>query len=158
MIIVSDSSPLIALSLCGKLGILEKLYSDVLIPYAVFDEISIPHKPFADELLLWAQEKIAIINDIDLANAINIILDRGESEAIVLYNEIKADALLIDEKAGREYAENYGVNIIGTLGILLKAKQQGLIKEIKPDIDLLKQSPIRISDTLYEKILALAGE
>ncbi|MDR0910202.1 MAG: DUF3368 domain-containing protein [Spirochaetaceae bacterium] len=158
MIIICDSSPLIALAICNKLAILEKLYGKVVVPRAVYNEIVVRSKPNALELIEWTRDKVVDINDDDLADAINVVLDRGESEAIALYKELNADVLLIDEKAGREYAEGYGVKIIGTLGVLLKAKQSGLVKEIKSDISILKQSTIRISDELYERILGLAGE
>jgi predicted nucleic acid-binding protein len=65
---------------------------------------------------------------------------------------------LIDERKGRKIAQVYNVNIIGTLGLLLKAKQQGLLERVKPDIELLQQSSTRISTELYQRVLGLAGE
>jgi predicted nucleic acid-binding protein len=158
MIIVSDSSPLLALAICDKLDLPGALFGKVYIPRAVFEEISKPGKTNAEKLEAWGRDKILEVKDKNLAGAINVVLDKGESEAIALYRETGADRLLIDERAGRKYAETYGVNIIGTLGILLQAKQKGLIPSITPYVNKLKKSNIRISDELYNRILTLAGE
>lgn len=88
----------------------------------------------------------------------NMGLDLGESESIVLYNELKADILIIDEKKGRTVAKSISTNLIGTLGILLKAKQEGLINEIKPLLDKLIESNIKISRQLYDEIIHKSNE
>jgi predicted nucleic acid-binding protein len=131
MIIVCDSAPLFALAVCGQLDLLEKLYDEVLIPEAVYQEAIVPGKPHADKLGEWAQGKVVEITDIELCRSIKLSLHKGEAEAITLYKEKSADLLLIDEKKGRKVAEYYDVKIIGTIGLLLKAKQEGLLPRKK---------------------------
>jgi predicted nucleic acid-binding protein len=93
-----------------------------------------------------------------MLQAINLTLDSGESEAIALYWEKATDFLLIDEQRGRKIAAQSGIKIIGTLGVLLLAKRKGLISAIRPFVDLLRRSPVRISDYLYQKTLEIAEE
>lgn len=85
-------------------------------------------------------------------------LDLGESEAIVLANNIDADLIIIDERKARRIAKDIGLNVTGTLGILVEAKQRGLVKELKPLLDKLIKNKIRISKKLYQDILELANE
>lgn len=85
-------------------------------------------------------------------------LDLGESEAIVLANNIDADLIIIDERKARRIAKDIGLNVTGTLGILVDAKQRGLVKELKPLLDKLIKNEIRISKILYQDILELANE
>jgi predicted nucleic acid-binding protein len=85
-------------------------------------------------------------------------LDRGEAEAIALYQEKSADYLLIDERLGRKVAQQYGSRIIGSLGILLKAKQTHLLDAIGPCIERLKASTIRIASTIYDFVMKQANE
>jgi predicted nucleic acid-binding protein len=158
MIIVCDSSALFALAICDKLDLLDKLYNTVLIPGAVFRESIIQGKPNAKKIKDWAQNKVVEVTKAQLLNAFNLLLDRGEAEAVTLYKEKSADLLLIDEIKGRKIARYYNVNIIGTLGILLKAKKDGVLSSIKPSIDLLQKSSIRISDDLYKLALDTAVE
>ncbi|GMO30111.1 MAG: DUF3368 domain-containing protein [Termitinemataceae bacterium] len=158
MIIVCDSSALFALAICNKLDLLDKLYDKVFLPLAVFHESTIIGKPHAEMINVWGKDKVVKITDDKLFQAVHFVLDTGEAEAITLYKEKSADALLIDEQKGRKIAEYYNINIIGTLGILLKAKHEGIISEISPSVQLLRQSKIRISDELYNTILELAGE
>ncbi|GHT58414.1 nucleic acid-binding protein [Spirochaetia bacterium] len=158
MIIACDSAPLFALAVCGQLDLLEKLYDEVLIPEAVYQEATVPDKPNADKIAEWAQGKIVKITDMELFHAIKLSLHKGEAEAIALYKEKSADFLLIDEKKGRKVAEYYDVKIIGTIGLLLKAKQEGLVPRIKPCIELLQQSTVRIASALYQRALERAGE
>ncbi|MHC6203777.1 DUF3368 domain-containing protein [Breznakiellaceae bacterium SP9] len=158
MIIVCDSSPLFALAVCDKLDLLEKLYDTVLLPLAVYRESTITGKPNAEKIAIWAHDKLVEITDTELFKAVNVTLDTGEAEAFTLYKEKFADALLIDELKGRKIARHYNVNIIGTLGILLKSKHDGIISEIKPSVELLQNSKIRISERVYEIALRAARE
>jgi predicted nucleic acid-binding protein len=85
-------------------------------------------------------------------------LDRGEAEVIVLAREISADWVIIDEEAGRSYARHFNLTLTGTLGILLRAKQDGLIPEIKPLLERLLASGVWVSKWVFDDVLALAGE
>jgi predicted nucleic acid-binding protein len=158
MIIVSDTSPIIALAACEKLDVLDSMFKKVCIPQAVFNELTIPDKPQAAEIAKWARGRIVpAINTAAIA-AFSLSLDPGESEALSLYWEIAADYMLIDEKRGRIIAARNGIKIIGTMGVLLLAKQKGLVPVIKPSLDMLMQTGFRVSDMFYRHILERAGE
>ena len=158
MVIVSDTSPVIALALCNKLDLLDKLFDRVCIPQAVFNELAVPDKPGAIEIVEWARDKIVSVKNTDVVKALSLNLDLGESEALSLYWETSADFLLIDEKRGRNIAHRNGVKTIGTVGILLSAKQRGLITLVKPFLNVLMHNGYRISDSLYNQYLERAGE
>jgi predicted nucleic acid-binding protein len=158
MIVICDASPLVALSLCDKLDLLDAIFQEVVVPITVYREASMEGKPESDKIAAWAQGKVQKAASQPLVQAVNISLDAGESEAITLYWEKSADFLLIDEKRGRRIAAQEGIKIIGTLGLLLLAKDKGLVSAIKPFLDKLLNSPIRLSDTLYRDILNLAIE
>ena len=84
-------------------------------------------------------------------------LDDGESEAIILADELKSDALIIDERKGRKVAQKLGIKITGTVGVLLQAHDENMITsdEIKAYLDKLKNSNIRLSDSLIQEALSL---
>ena len=158
MLVVSDASPIIALAVCNKLDLLDKLFDRVCIPQAVFNELVIPDKPNARVVLDWARDKVVSVKNPSVITALSMNLDAGESEALALYWESKADFLLIDEKRGRIIALRNGIKTIGTVGILLSSKQKGLIKSVRPLLELLVNNGFRISDILYQQILERAGE
>jgi predicted nucleic acid-binding protein len=158
MLIVSDTSPIIALAVCGKLDLLDKLFDKVCIPQAVFNELAIPDKPKAREIIEWAKNKVIPAKNRTVISALSLNLDIGESEALSLYWETNADFLLIDEKRGRIIALRNGIKTIGTIGILLSAKQRGFITLVKPFLDILMNNSFRISDILYQQILERTGE
>jgi predicted nucleic acid-binding protein len=158
MLIICDSSPLVALSLCKELRLLDALFGNVIVPEKVYNEINKLGKPEAGNIAAWAQGKIHRAENQQIEEALNLSLDAGESEAIALYWEKSADFLLIDEQKGRKIAVQKGIRIIGTVGILLRAKQECLITTVRPFVDLLRNSPIHISDDLYRKALELARE
>ncbi len=164
MIIVSDTSPITNLAAIGQLDLLRQLYSRVIIPQAVYNEMVGVDKvvPGAVEVqqLSWIQT-IAVVNSQQVTeiqeNQNNI--DLGEAEAIILSKELKADLLLMDERRGRTVATSYGLNVTGLLGVLLQAKKQGLIPAIKPLIDqLIATADFRVSQKLYAIVLQSADE
>jgi predicted nucleic acid-binding protein len=134
------------------------LFDTVYIPKAVYDELNVPGKPEFDSIAAWVKGKIVHAINMPLINALRVTLDPGESEAISLYWEKQADYLLIDEKRGRAIARAGGVKIVGTAGILLLAKGQSLIPEIKSSLDMLIRNDFRISDLLYHQLLQKTGE
>jgi predicted nucleic acid-binding protein len=158
MIIVCDSSPIIALALCGQLELLDKLFIDVLIPQEVYNESTKEGKMPTPAIKEWAVGKVVEVIDHEQVNHFNKILDKGESEAIVLALEKTADYLLVDEKKGRKTAVENGIKVIGSLGVLIMAKRKGMLQSIKPSLDVLRQSSTRISEFLYEQALKIAGE
>lgn len=162
MIVVSDTSPITNLAAVGLLNLLHQLYQEVIIPQAVYDEMVrlgyIVPGTVEVQTLPWI--KVKTVSDIQRVAILQNKLDIGEAEAIVLALELKADLLLLDERRGRKIASSLGLNqITGLLGVLLEAKQKGLISTIKPVVDLLiNENNFRISDRLYQKIIQVAGE
>ena len=155
MILIADSSALVAIAIVDKLDVLDKLFGSVYIPKAVFDEISKQDKPESKKLTDYCMSHV-----IDIREQVNfnISLGLGESEAIVLYKEKNADFLLCDDKKAKKFAQTFGINTIGSLGILLKAKEKKLIDTINPLLVLLKKSNIFIDDKTFELVLKMAGE
>lgn len=160
MLVVSDTSPIRALSAIGRLDVLPKLYGSVLIPPAVEAELAVPVKGLPDVsqgphgFLLRAAP-----TDVARVSSLAMHLNPGESEAIVLALERAADAILIDERRGRSTAVELGLIPIGTLGVLSEAKSRGLVSALAPLIAQV-QSKIgfRIHPRLVERVLRDAGE
>jgi uncharacterized protein len=157
MLIVADSSALIALAACDGLDLLLKIYTEVKVPEAVFSETVAPEKPYSEILGNFLSDKVM---HVDAARWVFAAggLGRGEIEAMALYKQLNADALLIDDHRARVIAEHNHVNCIGALGFLLLAKQSGKTQSVKPYVQKLRQSSIYYSDDLLEKVLKLAGE
>ena len=155
MILIADSSALIALAVVNKLDLLEELFGQVYVPRAVYNEVSHQSKGESEKLANYCKNKVLdIASDVNL----NITLGLGESEAIILYKEKNANFLLCDDKKAKKFARNFGVNVIGSLGILLKAKEERLIAELTPLIERLKESQIFIDDKTCELVLRMADE
>jgi uncharacterized protein len=159
--VVSNTSPITNLAAVNKLNLLQQLYGNIIIPEAVFQELTGIDNPVPgkDEVQIfeWIQTR-QVINR-DQVTALQLELDEGESEAIVLAMELNANRLLIDERRGRTIAVNLGLKITGVLGILIVAKRRGLIKGVKPILDdLIRTAQFRVSDSLYTQILQDVAE
>lgn len=157
MILIADSSALIALSICESLELLEPLFGEVQVPKAVLDEVSISQKQQAVQLAEFLKDKVKTVETGRFVY-LDAYADAGETEAMILYKQVNADWLLIDDKRGRKVAQINNIKIIGSMGVLLAAKKKGLITAIKPKLDLLAQSNIYFSPALYQSILKSAGE
>jgi len=155
MILIADSSALIALAVVDKLDVLDELFGEVYVPRAVYNEISHQSKDESEKLADYCKDKVL---NIASETNLNVTLGIGESEAIMLYKEKRADFLLCDDKKAKKFARNFGVNVVGSLGVLLKAKEEKLIVEINPLIEKLKFSQIFIDDKTFELVLKMAGE
>ena len=157
MLIISNSSPLIALSRIGRLDILKSLYGKIFIPKAVEKEIRAdPIRKIDLNRLSWI--KVKVLNQSLSSDILSVNLGLGESETIALALELKAELVILDELAGRNMAESLNLKFTGTLGVLLKAKKKGLIPSVKELIDALNKHEFRISPQLYQNILELSKE
>ncbi len=152
--IIGDSSALIALSIVGKLELLETLYDTLYIPQAVYDEVTKLEKKQSDILKVFLKERVKTVE----LNLKKLGLGIGELEAITLYKQLNADVLLIDDNRAKKYALLNDVRVVGSLGILIKAKEKGYIEKIKPLLDKLQDSDIFVSDALVTKVLDICGE
>lgn len=142
----------------SRIEILKDLYSEIIIPQAVFDEIEEgKNKVYYEDLskIEWIR-----IQEIADRNSVKFLrdLDAGEAEAIVLAKETEAELLVIDEKLGRFYTKQAGLKITGTIGVLVKAKKRGLIKHVKPLLIELTKKDVWISDSLIAEICKLTDE
>lgn len=157
MIIVADSSALIALATCSALDVLLDLYDNIYVPSAVYYEVSQADKPQAATLQEFLHERIVEINPNQLIIAVGG-LGTGELEAMALYQQLQADKLLIDDRKAKRVAQANGIECIGVLGLLLLAKHHGHISEITPFINQLSESSLHYSQAILLKALQLAGE
>jgi hypothetical protein len=161
MIVVSDTSPLINLAAVGQLDLLRQLYQHVIIPQAIYDEIVVAGagQPGAVEVKGASWIETRRLRDQALVNILLLELDRGEAEALALAAELKADLLLIDESKGRAIAARLGFVHIGLLGILVQAKQRGIIDAVKPLLDdLIAKAGFWIGAELYQRVLQAVSE
>ena len=164
MIVVSDTSPITNLAAIAQLDLLQQLYTSLIIPTAVYNEMVEVDKvvPGAVEVqtLSWIQtQAVADAQRVTDLQTSQENIDLGEAEAIILAVELKADLLLMDERRGRALATSYGLSVTGLLGVLLQAKRNGLISTVKPLMDqLIEQVDFRVSSQLYTTILQSASE
>lgn len=119
MIVISDTTPLISLMKAGLLDLLETYFGEVQIPMAVFKELASNTK-FAEEAEKIKGCKFIKVITIDEDKSVDRLrritgLDLGESEAIILSDNLQADLLLMDEAKGRNIAERMGLKIMGTI-------------------------------------------
>lgn len=145
MLIIADSSALVALATCSALDILLTLYGTVKVPQAVYDEVAVPDKPQGVALAKFLRSRVVVVDTSQFVLSAGG-LGQGEIEAMALYKLLAADYLLIDDRRARIVAEANQIHCIGALGMLLLAKQKGVVSEITPYVNLLRASPIHYGD------------
>jgi predicted nucleic acid-binding protein len=151
-VVVSDTSPLHYLILCGAENILPSLFQQIVIPPTVFNELQQLNTPpqvrqWASALPKWVTVQSPKITNLDLD------VDAGELEAICLAQEIHADAVLMDDRAGRKAAIHCGLAVVGTIGLLEQAAERRLI-ELSPTLTRLRQTNARLDPELIRAALA----
>jgi len=156
--VVSNTTPIISLLKLNRLDLLQQLYGQILIPLAVYREIEAGKtKGYYKDL-----SKIDWISILEIKDKKSVKyfldLDQGEAEAIVLATEFNADLIILDERLGRFYAKHAELKVTGTIGVLIKAKKEGLIEYVKPMLEELIKKEVWISDKLKVEILKKIGE
>jgi predicted nucleic acid-binding protein len=150
MIIISDTGPLISLAGIDKLVLLEELCGDIYIPQAVWDEIQPLIEVFNIPDVKKYEEKI---KKLTTRNIYTDLAYYGESEAMILYKELNANYLLIDDSEARVFAEKESINCMGALAVLIDAKNAGLIDALRPLFKMLLENNRYYSISLLNRIL-----
>ncbi len=161
MIIVSNTTPLIGLAIIQRFELLQQLFGEIYIPQAVYNEAVIAGREVGGAKREVSLAKWIYTLEVKDRLAVNVLLDDldlGEAETIVLALELNANWVLMDEKKGRRKLTLLGLRKIGTAGILLKAKQVGLLTTIRPDLEDLHRRGFSISQSVMEAVLRRAGE
>lgn len=147
--IISDTSCIIILSRIQQLDLLQKLFGNIIITKQVAKE-------YKDSLPDWIE--VVELSNNKIFDFLLHQLDIGESSSIAKALEYENALLIIDEAKGRKISKNFNINIIGTIGVIIKAKKQGIIPQARPIIDQLIFSGFRISDEFLDIIFSTLNE
>lgn len=145
--VVADSTCLIGLERIGKLDVLPELFEPIMIPDEVANEFGVS--------LSWL--KVETPSNRTLVNALKLIVDDGEAEAIALALEENCK-IILDDKQARSVAKKLGLAIVGTVGVFVTAKQNSLIDSLKNVLDALENNGFRMSEDLKTEALKIVGE
>ena len=163
MIVISDTTPIISLMKANRLDLLKKLYGKVLIPNAVYKELT-ENATFAKEAKMIKDIDYLTVVAVENKKSVSVLrnvtgLDAGESEALIMYDEQKADLLLMDEHKGRSVAKQLNVRHIGTVGVLLLAYDKGVIQQddVKSCLDTMLANHIRLDRNLCNVVMEHIG-
>ncbi len=155
MIVVSDTTSLNYLILTATVHVLPAIFGRVYAPSAVIKELLHPRSPQA--VGTWASSPPEWLTVQDPTHTGAWKLGRGETAAISLALELKADRALIDDRDGSRQATRSGLKVVGTLGILEEAAKRGLI-DIEQKTKELKETNFRASERLYQTVLERVRE
>ncbi len=163
MTVISNSSPLITLANAKRLHLLQGVFEEVIIPYAVYDEVVVQGRmrPGAENIAAaqWVvcrqvENQAAVQN----FRGIHRCLGPGEAETIILAKQLMADWVIIDEVRGRRAAAQEGLKLIGTIGVVILAKELALIASVQNVLDDFVRAGFRLSSATYQAALEKAGE
>jgi len=163
-LVISDASTLIHLSAIDRLDLLREFYSSITVPSTVWKEVVEMGEGRAgmNEVQQAKQDGWLVVRastNESLFKSLKRDLDTGEAEAIAIAIELSADLILLDELRARQIADGYGLQKIGIVGILIRAKNKGEINLLKPELDrLITENGFWISKKLYDQSLKAVGE
>jgi predicted nucleic acid-binding protein len=163
MPVVSNTSPLFNLAAIGKLALLRQAFAEILIPEAVLDELEpvreYPGVQAIHDAIAQGWIVVRVPQDVSKIRNLEQDLGRGEAAAIALALELKLRRILIDEREGSRTAERSGLEPVGILGVLLRAKREGHLESVKEMMIVLRaEVGFYIRRDLFAKVLHLAGE
>ena len=153
MTVVADASPICYLILMGEIELLPKLFSRMVLPDAVLSELSAEGSPAAvREWVGWLPRWVSAESVGGRPTMALQHLHAGERETILLAEAINADLVLLDDKAARRLASERGLRVVGLLGVLVEASNQGLVS-LPEAIDRLTHTTFRCSPALLKSVL-----
>ncbi|MBI5650551.1 MAG: DUF3368 domain-containing protein [Chloroflexi bacterium] len=157
-VVISNTTPFVGLSITGNFESLKTLFGEIKIPEAVYQEMIVAGatRPGAAEMLHGITNgwiRVEAVHPSNTLITLKVDLDDGEAEAIALALQTKADLVLLDERKARAKAKALGLDITGTVGIILLAHRKGLDVDVASALARLKEQGFRISDQLYQRVL-----
>ncbi|KAA3651094.1 MAG: DUF3368 domain-containing protein [Rhodocyclaceae bacterium] len=158
--VVADSGPLIAFARLSALGVLHEMFGKVLVPRVVADECTFQlHRPGAQAIA--AAIEATVLTRMEVGGVARFaethLLDASEAAALLLA-QAQACPALVDERRGRRVAARLGVPVVGTVGVLLAARQAGKMPALNPLLDSLDAFGYRLPKALAGEALLRAGE
>jgi uncharacterized protein len=156
--VIINNTPLVALWSLDRLDLLRHLFAVVWLPTAVESEFLLVERA-ARQRALVGVDWLQTVTLSDPRHALTYTgLDRGEAEVLALAVEHKARLVIVDERKGRRYAHRLGLPLTGTLGVLLLAKEEGLITAVAPLLQQLLDQGLYFSPEVISRALTLAQE
>ena len=158
--VIANSTPLIALAKINRLDLLKEVYSQIVIPKAVYEEVAISGKGKKGSVEITKAKwiKVKEVRDEKLKKFLQLELGKGEAEVIALAYEANADLVIMDENRGRRMARMFSLNVSGTIGTIIEAKKEGLLNNVQEVLDELINADVWIGEDLYEEALRLSEE
>lgn len=156
--IVCNASPLIALANLDRLDLLDRLFHEWCVPERVAAECTVDQKPFATRLRAVFPGHVLPVIAPEPVRALCLLVDAGEAEVIALAEERGIPQVLMDDRKGRRVASARGLKVIGTVGLLLRAKSAGHIPSVRIALETLSAAGIRVSAPLQAEALRIADE
>jgi len=159
LMVISNTSPIFYLHRLGQLELLRKLYQSIIIPEGVIEELKVG-KMQGEDVPDIPKYKWIEIQAVQVPEVVSLIMDLGMGEAQVLALAIEnpGSLIILDDRLAREIASSRNMRVTGTAGVILKAKQGGYIRSVRPIFESLKQLDFWISDVLMDNIIRMAGE
>jgi uncharacterized protein len=154
--VIVNTSPLVALDRIGQLDILPRLFGEITRPQSVVDELTAGHSVYGGSDALYNASWLQTVED-PPEMVLRKELGAGETAVIALALKTQADLVILDDLAARNVAAELGLNVTGTLGVLLAAHKKGNLPDLQGAVSELKASGFRISDAVITSILKFIG-
>lgn len=147
--IISDTSCFIVLEKINELDLLYKIYGQIITTNEVAAEYG---QPLPDWII------IKETSDKYRKQILGFQLDKGEASVIELAIETPGSTIILDDLKARTVAQKLGIEITGTIGVIVKAKQNGVISSIKPYLDKIRKNGFHLTDEIEKQALLISGE
>lgn len=159
MNVVCNTSPLLVLANIQRLGLLTQLYARLVIPGAVCDEIGAKADDAAAQMQALVATPLVTVQRATPQTLAGLPVDLGpgEREAIALALETAADLVVLDDQAGRRLARARGLQVTGTVGVLIEARSRGLLPALRPELGRLRDAGLWMADAFYQRLCQAEG-
>ena len=160
MTVVCDTSPLLLLTRADRLDLLSALYSRMVLPSAVLEEIRVQEDESARHIQAYAEQS-HVRRERARSEALQKIdetMGPGERAAIAIARDIGAGLGVLDDERGRKEARRHGLSVTGAIGVMIEAKERALISSMRHELDRLVEAGLWIDEALYDRVLREYGE